>query len=151
MIQPIKPTIPPRPPTLIEMFAELPIGWQKFMQSRIQGIESYLHINGIPKNVFNILQVKEKYGEALLYYHWDFDDTYTMVPDKIFTVVDGMVTNITIDSKYICSQCGGKATVETTGYILPYCDDCVPHPVFQPAPNKKTNIVEQGEKSNADN
>lgn len=63
---------------------------------------------------YSILQVKEKYG-ALRWYD-------AGAPEEVSRIVE----KYTEISKQTCICCGKMATRITTGWIYPFCDDCLP-------------------------
>ena len=65
-------------------------------------------------NRYNIDQIKEKWGVL----HW-YDSYSTTEVCKIIQKYEEI-------SEHTCIICGKPATVRTTGWICPYCDDCIP-------------------------
>ena len=65
------------------------------------------------ENKFHFLQIKEKFGSLRLYATGYGDKT-----KEVLAKYEEL-------SKYICGHCGKTATKITTGYIYPFCDDCI--------------------------
>lgn len=63
---------------------------------------------------YRIVQIKEKFGGL----RW-YDDG---APGKVHEIIEDYASK----SYYICINCGKPATKFTTGWICPYCDDCIP-------------------------
>ena len=62
---------------------------------------------------YRIMQIKEKWGELCWY------DSYTT--KEVFDIVR-KYENI---SRHTCIDCGAPATKMSTGWICPYCDNCI--------------------------
>ena len=62
---------------------------------------------------YRIMQIKEKWGELCWY------DSYT--PKEVFEVV----RKYEDISRHTCIDCGAPATKMSTGWICPYCDNCI--------------------------
>lgn len=62
---------------------------------------------------YRILQIKEKYGGLRWY------DAYATVE------VEKIINKYEYISEHTCINCGKTADYITTGYILPYCEDCI--------------------------
>lgn len=76
---------------------------------------------------FEVYQIKEKYGSLVVYHGWK-DREYT---EKEFEDIDAINTEIhAIIDKYFkisghtCVSCGRKAVLLSSGWVLPFCDDC---------------------------
>ena len=101
-------------PSYTELNA-MDIGWRKaFGIQMCKEIRSALLKNGW-RNLFNyrIMQIKEKYGELCWY------DLYTT--EEIQKVIR-KYENI---SRHTCIDCGAPATKRSTGWIYPFCDNCI--------------------------
>ena len=94
---------------------DMPIGWRKAF-----GIQMCKEIKAeLKKHKFlykyRIVQIKEKFG----YLHWY--DGGTPKDSKIYDIIRKYE-----DISYkTCIVCGKPATKMSTGWISPYCDDCV--------------------------
>ena len=93
----------------------MPDGWRiAFGEQMCQEIkDALIEIDYLDK--YRITQIKEKYGMLRWY---DFGASR-----KIYDIIskyEGI-------SQVTCICCGKPATKITTGWISPYCDDCVPH------------------------
>ena len=62
---------------------------------------------------YRIMQIKEKWGELCWY------DSYA--PKGVFDIIR-KYENI---SRHTCIDCGAPATKMSTGWICPYCDNCI--------------------------
>lgn len=101
--------------TWCEYYA-IPKGWRKaFGLHMIREINDSLRRTGGKEavNSYSIDQIKEKWGVL----HW-YDSYSTTEVDKIINKYEEI-------SEHTCIICGKPATVRTTGWISPYCDDCV--------------------------
>lgn len=93
----------------------IPSGWRKSF-----GIQFYKELkhalkeagSNVYKN-YRIHDVKEKFGTLR---HYDYRGTRD---------TDKIVNKYEYISAYTCINCGKLATVRTTGWICPYCDNCV--------------------------
>lgn len=93
----------------------MPSGWRNaFGEQMCEEIrEELVKVGYLEK--YRITQIKEKFG----YLRWyDFGCTEKMLHEII-----PKYENL---SAYTCICCGKPATKITTGWISPYCDDCVP-------------------------
>lgn len=91
----------------------MPRGWRKAfgMQMLEELKEALVKANILDK--YGILQIKEKYGELRWYDFGNTEEGY-----KIISKYQDL-------SNYICMACGKPATKVTTGWISPFCDDCI--------------------------
>lgn len=92
---------------------DMPDGWrQAFGLQMCDELKNVLEkIDKI--NEFRIVQIKEKFGELRFYTNWIDDD------------IDKIIDKYTELSRRTCICCGKPATQITTGWISPFCDDCV--------------------------
>lgn len=105
--------------------AELPDGWLYSFGEKM--CDELLAVLGKYVDDFIIIQVKEKYGEMRLYWHWR-DRKYAnnevadlnALTDAIHSIIDGYMTI----SGQTCAKCGAPAMMRNDGWIIPYCDDC---------------------------
>ena len=89
----------------------VPFGWRKMVvNGMLKELKKELKRDKIKG--YHLLQVKEKWGELRWY---DSGET---------KAIENIVRKYTIRSRYTCAICGKPATWESTGYILPLCDDC---------------------------
>jgi hypothetical protein len=101
-------------PTYTELGA-MDKGWRKAFGIQIcKEIRSALLKHGW-KVLFKyrIMQIKEKWGELCWY------DSYT--PKEVFDVIRKYESI----SRHTCIDCGAPATKMSTGWICPYCDNCI--------------------------
>lgn len=107
------------------MVNDLPQGWINAFGDQM--CEELLVALGQYVDRWIILQVKEKWGLMVIYYHFD---VYGLSNEEIAKVnkVEKLVSDI-IDkydeiSYHTCAYCGASATRKTKGWILPICDKC---------------------------
>lgn len=111
--------------TKMHEVSDLYEGWRKtFVPEMIVELSDAL---GPYVEDFEVHQIKEKFGILTVYWGWKHRD-YTDEEDMDRKELDDAVKNI-IDkyrkiSGHTCVQCGGKATILSTGWVLPFCDDC---------------------------
>ena len=94
----------------------IPKGWKKsFGMQMIKEISDSLIRYGGKNAVkkYQILDIKEKYGTL----HW-YDYRSTIEIHKIIYKYEQI-------SEHTCISCGRVATVQSTGWICPYCNDCI--------------------------
>lgn len=94
----------------------IPDGWRKaFGMQVIQEINESLLQNGGRKLVksYTISDIKEKFGELCWY------------DDGAPVEVHNIISKYSYISRFTCITCGKPAHVRTTGWICPYCEDCV--------------------------
>jgi hypothetical protein len=90
----------------------LPEGWFELFLQMCEDIREPLEKAGCLDR-FRFLDVKEKYGSMRLYSSGATEE----VQDILF--------KYEFLSQQVCCLCGKPATLETDGYICPYCDECV--------------------------
>ena len=108
---------------------DLPIGWQKaFVWDLCKEIKEYNKKHNIKD--YHISQVKEKYGGLRWYDNGD-SKFYNTVLEKYEEL-----------SYRTCCQCGKEATNYSTGWILPYCNDCK-NEILKREPNRIFNQMKK--------
>ena len=79
---------------------------------------------------FEVHQIKEKYGSLTIYWGWKHRD-YTDEENNDRKDIDDAVKNIVEKYRKIsertCVQCGEKAVLLSTGWVLPFCNNCYDH------------------------
>lgn len=93
----------------------IPKGWRKaFGIQMIKEISESLMRTGGKKAIkaFSIQDIKEKWGAL---------EVYCCGTTEVYKILH----KYNCISKYTCIDCGRIATVRSTGWICPYCDDCV--------------------------
>ena len=99
-------------------------GWQKFVP---QMMDELFNVLGPYVEDFEVRQIKEKYGSLTIYWGWKHRD-YTDEENNDRKEIDDAVRNIVEKyrkiSDHTCVQCGGKAVLLSTGWVLPFCDAC---------------------------
>lgn len=94
-------------------FGSIPSGWRKcFGIQMCKEIKDSIKRNNITD--FGILDLKEKYGYLNVF-------TFNSI-----TEVDKIIDKYEYISYHTCIKCGRPATIRTTGWVEPYCDDCIP-------------------------
>lgn len=94
---------------------EMPDGWRKaFGEKMCEEIREELLRAGGEKllNEYMIVQIKEKYGQL----RW-YDSGFTEEGSKIISKYARL-------SECTCIRCGKPATLISTGWISPWCDEC---------------------------
>lgn len=91
----------------------MPDGWRKAfgLQMCEELKQELIRINKIDE--FRIVQIKEKFGELRFYTNWTTNE------------IEAIINKYTKLSRKTCIVCGKPATVITTGWISPFCNDCV--------------------------
>ena len=87
----------------------LPPGWQKIAREMIAECEAIY-----PD--FEIIDLKEKFG-AIRCYCSGIPEEFA---DKVFNTID----KYEVISAHTCCKCGRPAVKFSTGWILPWCDEC---------------------------
>lgn len=93
---------------------DMPEGWRKAFGEQMceEIMQELVEHNCVDK--YRVTQIKEKYGEL----RWcDFGGT-----DKIFREIIPKYEEL---SKRTCINCGAPATRISTGWISPWCDQCI--------------------------
>lgn len=91
---------------------DLPPGWFKLFLQCCEDLKKPLTESGLIDK-FWFRQVKEKYGLMRLYTSCGNKDVYSIIE------------NYTVMSNQVCCECGKPAQYKSTGYVCPYCSDCV--------------------------
>lgn len=99
-----------------ELYSEeglyIPKGWRDlFLKCCEELRDALIKINKLDE--FKINQLKEKYGSMRI---------YANISEP---TINDIINRYEIISQFTCCECGKIATVETTGWICPYCDDCI--------------------------
>ena len=93
----------------------IPEGWAKIAQQMIEECET---IN--PS--YRIIDMKEKFGELRICSYIDnYDWAMPSCNDK---EIEAIENKYIAKSARTCCKCGKPATKYSTGWILPWCDDC---------------------------
>lgn len=104
----------------------LPDGWMSAFGEEL--CNALLNALGEYKNDFVIAQVKEKYGEMRMYWHWrdreySYDDRHNLwILDDLISIIVDHYKKISSET---CVRCGAPATMRTiNGWLEPLCDNC---------------------------
>ena len=92
-------------------------------------------IKGNCLDSYRIIQIKEKYGTL----RWYADGASKEVINELNAWEEKYETK----SAFTCIDCGKAATVVTTDYILPLCDDCYKEEAKKHPQNKKKVPIEK--------
>ena len=96
----------------------IPEGWIQIAQQMIEECEA---IN--PS--YQIEDLKEKWGELrVVSYIKNYDDNEWLLPAYNDKEIEEIENKYTTQSARTCCKCGKPATKYSTGWILPWCDDC---------------------------
>lgn len=103
-------------PTYTELDA-MPNGWRKrfgiqFCKELKQAIKE-TPTKDYMRN-FRIMQIKEKWGTLQCYVNYSSES------------VSRVINKYEYISQFVCINCGKDAVKKTTGWICPYCEDCLP-------------------------
>ena len=94
-----------------------PNGWRKLIIKHLKAVKEVLVKYGQMDKLI-IVESKEKWGEARIYYSGlDNADCYDEI-DEIFN-------RMSAESGKTCCVCGKKAEYQTIGWILPFCGKCI--------------------------
>ena len=105
-------------PTYTELDA-MDHGWRKaFGVSMCKEIKRALKKAGCLRK-YRIMQIKEKWGELCWY--------DAGAPKEVFDIIRKYETV----SYNTCIECGRPAKYRTTGWVEPYCEDCLPKSVIE--------------------
>lgn len=95
----------------------MPEGWRKLFGEHMCAEIAAILKKADYLDKYRIIQIKEKYG-SLRWYD-------AGVPVKISEELDALIRFYEILSERTCIVCGAPATRITTGWISPYCDNCI--------------------------
>lgn len=106
---------------------DLPVGWVKSFISQMKN--ELFELLGPYAEDFQVLQIKEKWGELRMYWHFPDQDYYTNEDydylEELEPKIRGLIDKYVEISKKTCVVCGEPATYTTNfGYITPYCGNC---------------------------
>ena len=94
---------------------DLEPGWRKaFGDQMCEEIDKALIEDGV-RDIYEISQIKEKYG----FLHWYDNNVSDRVNRLIFDKYEPL-------SERTCGCCGAPAKYTGTGWIYPYCENCLP-------------------------
>lgn len=96
------------------LIEDTPEGWWKaFGGDMLKDFyEAWTHLDDEQKEEFSFLQVKEKFGELRIY-----ACPFTSEMNEICHKYESK-------SRFVCIDCGERATKVSNGWISPYCDKC---------------------------
>lgn len=101
----------------------VPTGWHQLVLDMSEEIIQCLNANNIDPLTFYIDQLKEKFGGIRLYYTIRYADT-NIDRNVIETNIDKIIHKYEALSEHTCCECGKEATLCSTGWICPYCNEC---------------------------
>lgn len=92
----------------------MPDGWRKaFGIQMCKEIKAALKLHKGALRKYRIVQIKEKFGGLRWYDNWSTAEVMKVI--KKYEHI----------SYFTCIDCGKPATKMSTGWICPYCDDCI--------------------------
>ena len=95
----------------------MPEGWyQAFGEDMCMELKEVIDEVDDPDWEYQILQIKEKFGELRWYTNG--------VPEEIYQRVDDIIEKYTLKSSHTCIYCGKPANWRARGWIEPLCEDC---------------------------
>jgi formylmethanofuran dehydrogenase subunit E len=100
-------------------------GWQKAFVSQM--MDELFNTLGPYVEDFMAHQIKEKYGSLTIYWGWkhrDYTDEENHDRKEIDDAVKCIVEKYRKISEHTCVQCGEKAVLLSTGWVLPFCNNC---------------------------
>ena len=122
----------------------VPKGWHQLILDMSEEIMQYFKANDIDPLHFRIDQLKEKYGTLRCYYSFPLDGKFDdEVIDKIINKYEGI-------SYHTCCECGREATLYSTGWICPYCQECAKKLILEGI-NMNFTTEEEEEKEQQEN
>lgn len=97
------------------MLDDMPYGWRiAFGENFCNEIQSvYETLSDVVKKDFYVVQIKEKFGYLRCYMSLTVD------------AVSDIIEKYEEISGFICVNCGKPAKYMTTGWICPYCENCI--------------------------
>lgn len=105
---------------------DIPIGWVKAFGKEM--CDELLEALGEHVDDFIIVQMKEKYGEMRLYWHWankDYSDEEREELNQITSMIEDIISKYTAISRQTCYICGAQdAPVKYGAWIIPICAEC---------------------------
>ncbi|MDR1538548.1 MAG: hypothetical protein LBU32_11250 [Clostridiales bacterium] len=103
-------------------------GWFPIEGKMFGGIKSVLAKYTIPLTSFILAQEKEKFGELRTYWDWSFDDESSSTENPVINSakheIDAVIDEAARESANTCWKCGQPATLQSRGWILPFCQTC---------------------------
>lgn len=89
----------------------LPAGWIDLFLACCEELRNIL-VQTNRLNDFKLNQVKEKFGSMRIY------------PNFADSAINEVISRYEIISQFTCCECGKTATIESTGWVCPYCTEC---------------------------
>jgi hypothetical protein len=110
-----------------ESALEIPCGWIKSFIPQLK--DEIFNALGAYADEIMFYQIKEKFGELVVYWNFPDKDYYTKKDyadiDELIPIVQNIVKKYNEISKSTCIVCGKAATHMTDwGWIAPLCDIC---------------------------
>ena len=100
----------------------VPKGWHHLFFKMLDGINDILNFYKIPLESFVFLQVKEKFGSLRTYWALEAEDHPNCA--SCYDELDILIQRTEDASSFFCHNCGDIATLQSKGWILPYCELC---------------------------
>ena len=76
---------------------------------------------------FNVLQIKEKFGELIMYWNFDlegFKDEYVGDVEELYEQIENLLHKYAELSSKTCIVCGELGHMRDGYWITPWCDKC---------------------------
>ena len=101
-------------------------GWQELLYTLCKHIEDTLNRYGVPKDMFVVAQVKEKFGGLRFYYEWKATDDVTMQNRIGLANEDVKEWTRSAEQKAdaTCEVCGKPGKLIRTGWWKVRCQEC---------------------------
>ena len=93
-----------------------PDGWRKIIIKYLKRLNKILKEYNELEN-FYVTDTKEKWGTARLYYEG-------VINDECRSKIDELLCDMEKETWDTCCDCGKPATLNSAGYILPFCEKC---------------------------
>ena len=105
----------------------IPDGWMNTFVPQLK--DELFEACGAYADEIMFYQIKEKFGELVVYWNFPDKDYYTDENyadiNEVIPVIQDILKKYKEISKSTCVMCGEPATYMTTwAYIAPFCDDC---------------------------
>ena len=96
----------------------IPEGWYELARNMIEECE-------IINPTYTIEDLKEKFGSMRIYsLIKDYNDNDWMIPSCNDDEIEAIENKYEALSAQTCCKCGKPATKYSTGWVLPWCDEC---------------------------
>lgn len=118
----------------------VPKGWQEQFLKTCACIEEAFRERDVSSIHFRFDQIKEKFGMLRIYWHIDYDCANEMTVDSLNEICSDLINELENDSADLCIECGKKATRQSIGWVMPFCDECATRRNNEQNARHKTNV-----------